>query len=72
MYIVVYTCTCIYVHMYVFKLWLEGNQFLPGPFKARLLRAKEAAFWISTSSDRRRWIIGSKKCISTGSCPIMI
>ena len=57
--------------MYDTKLTLYTNN-LPGPFNARLLSAREAAFCISKSEESNKCIIGSKNCVVTGSDPIQI
>ena len=67
-----YTYIHIHVHMYIcILIWNDQSPShstcVPGPCRAKLLRAREEAFWTSTSEECSRWMSGSKMVSDIGS-----
>ena len=67
-----YTYIHIHVHMYIcILIWNDQSSshftYVLGPCRAKLLRAREEAFWTSTSEDCSRWMSGSKMVSDIGS-----
>ena len=60
-------------YIYTLKRFVGATQlisyptYVHGPCRAKLLRAREEAFWTSTSEECSRWTSGSKMVSDTGS-----
>ena len=59
----------IFIHCWSYTIDRSPSYptYVRGPCKAKLLRAREEAFWTSTSEECSRWTSGSKMVSDTGS-----